>query len=297
MRRGSLVVVVLVIALVGALPSTAAASAPIAVERGNDLFVLDLPGDLRRLTDTQRREHRPAWSPDHHRIAFMLGRRSIAWLDVVSGERHRVIDVAKRFERIDALTWSTDGTQLAYATHTLRGRGPRLCGQAWLVAADGGASTRILANQAMVTGLRFGPDDRWLIASAEWPNGIWVCDDEAPTGVLRFHVDGSHLAQVAETTANDIDLSASGRRVTYRGWLRTCHACGEIWCSAVDGTHAHVIAMPTAKAWGLYEPRFNPSGHRVAMLMSRRGHLSLWIMRADGSRRHLVLHHSGGFDW
>jgi Tol biopolymer transport system component len=55
--------------------------------------------------------------------------------------------------------------------------------------------------------------------------------------------------------------------------------------------------MPRDDAFGLYEPRFDPDGGRVAFLTSRHGHLSVWIMRADGSRRQLVLQHAEALDW
>ena len=58
-----------------------------------------------------------------------------------------------------------------------------------------------------------------------------------------------------------------------------------------------MIAMPRGDAFGLYEPRFDPTAARVAFLTGRHGHLSLWIMRADGSHRHLVLQHADGLDW
>ena len=106
---------------------------------------------------------------------------------------------------------------------------------------------KILGAQAWVTGLAWGPGGSWLLASAEWPNGIRACGPAARTGILRFGSDGSHRAVVADTTASSLDLSADGRRLVYRGWLRTCHACGEIWRSGADGSRAHVIAMPRGR--------------------------------------------------
>jgi len=278
--------------------ATASAVAPIAVAHRGDLFVLDLPHDLGRLTDSPRHERSPEWSPSRRRIAFVAGNHTLAWIDAGSGERHRVLRVSERFEAIDAISWSPDGTRLAFSTHTLRGRGPRLCGQVWSVPASSGAATKVLANQAWVTGLAWEPHDPRLLASSEWPNGIRVCGDDVPTGLLRFRTDGSHLSVVAsDPRPSSLDLSESGRRIVYRGWLHTCHTCGEIWRSAADGTHAHVIAMPGPGMQGLYGPRFGPSGRRAAMVAIRHGHASLWIMRADGSHRHLVLHQADSVDW
>lgn len=293
----SVLVLTVVGVLTGAVAPPASASAPIAVERHGDLFSFLPRVGLTRLTVSIRRERTPSWSPDHRRLAFVGGNRTLVWLDTVTGIRHRVVHVPPRFEGIDAVAWSPDGGRLAFSTTTVSGL-HRLCGQVWVVPAFGRSPpAKILGAQAWVTGLAWGPGGSWLLASAEWPNGIRACGPAARTGILRFGSDGSHRAVVADTTASSLDLSADGRRLVYRGWLRTCHACGEIWRSGADGSRAHVIAMPRGDAFGLYEPRFDPDGGRVVFLTSRHGHLSVWIMRADGSRRHLVLQHAEALDW
>ena len=66
---------------------------------------------------------------------------------------------------------------------------------------------------------------------------------------------------------------------------------------STDGSGAHVIALPPKGHYGLYEPRFSPTGLRVAVLASKGRGTSLWIMRADGSRLHEVLDHVSGLDW
>lgn len=58
-----------------------------------------------------------------------------------------------------------------------------------------------------------------------------------------------------------------------------------------------MIAMPGPGMQGLYGPRFDPAGRRIAVVAIRRGHASLWIMRADGSHRRLVLHRADSVDW
>lgn len=295
--RGPFGVAMIVLVSVVVAASSASAGAPIAVERDGDLFAFRPRAGLTRLTDSFRDEHTPAWSPDHRRLAFVGGNRTLAWLDTVTSIRHRVARIPPRFEGIDALAWSPDGSRVVFSTTTVTGE-HRLCGQVWVAPAFGrGSPEQILGAQAWVTGLAWGPDGSWLLASSEWPNGIRVCGPAARTGVLRFAPDGSRLSVVADTTASALDLSEAGRRIVYRGWLRTCHACGEIWLSGADGSRARVISVPTGDMFGLYVPRFDPAGRRVALLVGRRGHVSLWVMRADGSHRHLVLQHAAGLDW
>jgi Tol biopolymer transport system component len=298
MRRGSVSVVAALALLWPAIVSSpASAAAPIAVERGGDLFMLTLPRRVARLTETARRERMPVWSPDHRRLAFAAGPRALAWLEVETGRPHLVLRIGKDHERIDAIAWSPAGSRIVFSTHTLRGRGPRLCGQVWTVDLSDGSIRRLLAGQAWITGLGWSPDGRRILASAEWPNGIWVCSAAALTGVIRFPAAGGRMRLVADTTASHLDLSADGRRVVYRGWLRTCHACGEIWRSGADGTHRQVIAMPTGSTFGLYQPRFSPEGRRIAVLAVGRGGRTVWVMRPDGSGRRRVLRHATGIDW
>jgi hypothetical protein len=66
---------------------------------------------------------------------------------------------------------------------------------------------------------------------------------------------------------------------------------------STDGRGAHVIALPPKGYYGLYEPRFSPTGRRVALLAAKGRTASLWIMRPDGSRLHMVLPNVSSLDW
>jgi hypothetical protein len=136
-----------------------------------------------------------------------------------------------------------------------------------------------------------------VFASTEWPNGVILWHRHAPLGVISFARNGSGLKTVAKTLASDVDVSSVGGRVAYRGWSRTCHACGEIWRMATDGSGAHVIALPPKGYFGLYEPKFSPNGRRIALLVSTGRRAALWIMRPDGSRLHRVAGHVSSLDW
>jgi len=299
-RTGLIVAVLSVAGLVAsptagvAIDAKAAGPAPVAFARNGDLFTLRLGGGIRRVTDTAALERMPAWAPDHRRLAFVAWERRLLWLDTHAGVRHDIVRVPARFEGIDAVAWSPDGRRLAFSTtRDAGGRFFRLCGQVWLVRPDGGGLVRILGGQEPVTGLGWSPDGRRLFASSEFPNGTEECQKGVRQGVLRFRADGSHLSVVRDTAASQLDVASNGRHIVYRGWLRTCHACGEIWKIRVGGHHAHVIAMPPHRTYGLYQPRFSPSGRRVVVLAggARRG---VWIVRSDGSHLHRVL---GGVDW
>ena len=76
------------------------------------------------MTSSARREGTPAWAPDHRRIAFVGGNRTLVWLDTITGIRHRVTLVPPRFEGIDAGIAglrSPDGRRVVFSTTTLTG--------------------------------------------------------------------------------------------------------------------------------------------------------------------------------
>ena len=81
----SVLVLAVVGVLTGAVAPPASAGAPIAVERHGDLFSFLPRVGLTRLTVSIRRERTPSWSPDHRRLAFVGGNRTLVWLDTVTG--------------------------------------------------------------------------------------------------------------------------------------------------------------------------------------------------------------------
>ena len=292
-----------VLGLVGLmLVATSADASPrpsrIVFERAGDLYALRLGRHPIRLTNTAAREHQPAWSPDRGQVAFAVGRRAVGLVALVSGRRRVIARLPDRFDEIAAIAWSPTGNSVDIgAMNNFRRNGKfRLNGTVWAVQPDGTDLKRIVTGQGLVTGLGFTPDGS-VFASTEWPNGVILWRRHAPLGVISFSPDGSDLHPVLRTLASDLDVSQAGPRVAYRGWSRTCHACGEIWRMSTDGNGAHVIALPPMGHYGLYEPRFSPTGLRVAVLASKGRGTSLWIMRADGSRLHEVRDHVSSLDW
>lgn len=299
--RPARVLVLSLIALVLISPAASAATGRnrIVFERAGDLYALSLGHHSVRLTNTDAREHAPAWSPDQRQVAFAVGRRSIGVLDVARGTRRVIAALPDRFDEIGAVTWSPSGTSIDFsAMNNFRHNGKyRLNGTVWTVRPNGTGLTEIVNGQGLVTGLSFSPDGVSVFASAEWPNGVVLWHRHAPLGVISFRPDGSDLVLVDKTTASDLNVSPVGPRVVYRGWVKTCHACGEIWRMSTTGTGAHVIALPPKGYFGLYEPRFSPTGRRIALLASTGRHTSLWVMRPDGSRLHRVIGHVRSLDW
>ena len=294
--------VLLLVALPLIAPAAAeAASRPnrIVFQRAGDLFTVRPGHPAARLTHTIAYEHGPAWSPARNQVAFAVGRRAVGVLDVASGRRRVIASVPARYDEITAVAWSPSGTSIDFAAiNNFRLNGKyRLNGTVWTVRPNGTGLRQIVHGQGLITGLGFTPDGTQVFESAEWPNGVILWRRHAPLGVISFDANGSNVRAVLKTLASDLDVSPDGRHIVYRGWTRTCHACGEIWRMSTDGTGAHVIALPPKGYYGLYEPRYSPDGRRVALLVSKGRTASLWIMRPDGSRLHPVVPFVSSLDW
>jgi len=289
------------VALFLVAPAALASAHPnrIVFERDGDLYALRLGHRPVRLTTTAAHEHQPAWSPNRDEVAFAVGRRAVGVLDLASGQRRVIASLPDRFDEIAAVTWSPSGTSIDFsAMNNFRRNGKyRLNGTVWTVRPNGSGLQQIVTGQGLITGLGFMPDGTSVFESAEWPNGVTLWHPHAPLGVNAFRPDGSDVHPVLKTLASDLDVSPDGRHIVYRGWSRTCHACGEIWRMSTDGSVAHVIALPPKGTFGLYEPRYSPDGRRIALLVSKGRTASLWIMRPDGSRLHPVVPKVSGLDW
>src|SRR3954470_5257909 len=273
--------------------------ASIVFDRTGDLYAIRLGHGVSQLTSTLAREHAPVWSPHHQRVAFAVGKRAVGVLNVATGRRRVIARLPDRIDGIGALAWSPNGNSIEIgATNTFRRKKLfRLNGTVWAVRTDGSALRLVAGGQGFLTGLAFTPAGKRVFASTEWPNGVILWHRHAPLGVISFAPDGSGVRLVRRTTASDLDMSRDGRHVAYRGWIRTCHACGEISRMSPNGSGAHVIALPPKGYDGLFDPSFSPSARQIAIVATHGRHASLWIMRADGSRLHRVLGHVSGVDW
>ena len=90
-----------------------------------DLYVRDLSGAERRLTEEPGAETRPVWAPDGTRIGYLSGRGDLKLVDVASGE---IRELHEELFGPSRITWSPDGSVIAvsvlerYSTRYREGR-------------------------------------------------------------------------------------------------------------------------------------------------------------------------------
>lgn len=296
-RRSAFVAALLAIAL-GASPAWAAAGARIAFTRGGDLLTVRPDGTrVRVLTVSERQERAPEWSPDRSRVAFVSAERTLRAIDADGSNEVALFSLPRRYDAIGQVAWSPDGDALAFTSeHVTRDDGSfRVCSQVW-VLTDAGAR-RILSGRLAATGLTWSPDGRFLAASFEQASTTLPCRARQDPGMYRFRPDGSRLRDLGARFGTDPDWSPDGRRIVFRDWRRTCHACGQIWVMRADGARQRLLADPPRRYLGYYAPAWSPSGNGIAFLAQRNGRFSLWRMASDGSDLRRVRRHADGVDW
>jgi dipeptidyl aminopeptidase/acylaminoacyl peptidase len=196
------------------------------------------------------------------------------------------------------LTWSTDGTALAFAATTEDGAVPVL----YVASAAGGPARRVARIPGAVSAPRFSPDGARLAvlytSPTESANGPL---DASPrdTGVIDDHNDRQHLVVVDVASGRTRQLTPAGLYVYEFDWspdgraLVASAATGSgnnnwwvarLYAIPADSGQLRELAAPTTQ---IAQPRWSPDGARIAYiggLMSDQGVTGgdVYVVPADG---------------
>jgi eukaryotic-like serine/threonine-protein kinase len=216
----------------------------------------------------------PAISPDGKFIAYVTGGISaqrVVVQDLAGGQR---LDVyTGRYIR--ALTWSPDGSELAFGA----GTSPSSFAAALMIVPRlGGTPRRLVAPSTYVA---WSPIGR-RIASASGVNSISITD-KATGQTTSFRLAGSFAF------FGGLDWDRSGRGIAF------ATAAGDegskLWSIGVDGTGQRLVLEAQST---ITSPRWSAAGDAVYFMKSIQGGTELWKVAIDQDGRaagteHLVL--------
>ena len=257
------------------------------VDDGAEIYVIGENGSgLRKLITNSLAERSPVWSPDHSRIGFLraAGGSSSSWeiwVMKADGSDARRIRGSIASVEPPTVAWSSRGDRFAFTTSRTKQEGgiAVVCTDLWMVGVDGQNASRIMRDQGVILGIDWSPDDKRIVYGAE--GGGMACP--GPSGIFIVNANGSGGVDLGAPQSHSPSWSPDGETVVFSSWRRTCHACGEIWRMAADGSRQRVVfasnqTAPSERDDG--HPRWASDGSRIVFM---RNDNSIWTANADGS--------------
>ena len=223
----------------------------IAVIASNDLWIMNGDGeDEQRLVndedfrtpDTSPLLDSPVWSPDSTRIAFAVNYHDEPWdsnsdkgeIWVINhdatGLQKLVDPEGSPYEEIQQLTWSPDGSKLAYLAYCCSQITRDAFPDLWVSDSDGTNSNR-LVKSVHSSGYSWSPDGTKIVYASGQTNSIWT-----------VNVDGTNHSQLAYINTEFGPVwSPSGERIAV-GVVSRSENRKEIWVFDVNGNNRRKIA-------------------------------------------------------
>lgn len=245
-----------------------------STDEGYDLFTTRPDGTRTRRHTRHGAAWLPTWSPDHKRIAFLAGVRSLWVLDVRTDRSRRVA----RPYAVGGLAWSPSGRHLAWA------RSKRIV----ILDLRSGERRRVSTGGACcIEDLAWSPDGRWLALTR--PTSY------ARSVLLTVPAAGGPARVVTRMAGleRDPDWSPDGRRIVFaqsRG--RWWHQSADVRSVRPDGTglrtELRTGGLDDDAAW-------SPDGRRIALYsdgprpLGAEPRPGLWTVRPGGGDRALVV--------
>jgi Tol biopolymer transport system component len=290
--KGSLIVLVIALAVLGGALPAAAGDRPIngQITFGRldpELGAFSIWAANPDGTHQKRLTHVPSfasdWSPDGHRIAFDFADDTgvhIATMDP-NGRHVRQLTFRPAIQEIPE--WSPDGRRIAFGASPTFPDTPGFHTDVWIMGADG-SHQRQLTRGGFDGEPVFSPDGR-RIAFGRITN-----DPEGEVAIYVVGVDGRHLHQVVPPTVGleHPDWSPDGRWITFNIAPEAPGAA--VMAVHPDGSGLHVIRRSDNR-FELFKPVWSPDGGKflVGCFDVQADIDKLCVMNANGRDLHVVV--------
>jgi Tol biopolymer transport system component len=246
-----------------------------------DIYLADIHGGLRRLTEGPDWDYQPAWSPDGQQIAFVRDYSHVPGRDIYvvhadgSGLTSLTGDAGFYFSPV----WSPDGSRIAF-----RGMvGDLEDDWIWslLVMNADGSERRALTDPLM----------RVYLMRPSWsPDGSRIAftgsahDNEE--GIYIANADGSGVSYLTHGYATS--WSPDGARIAFVFWEADN---GHLAVMNVDGSGFAVLTRVSPST-----PSWSPNGQQIAFADAPDGYARIHVINADGSGLMAVTESGGRWD-
>ncbi|MCY3961561.1 MAG: hypothetical protein OXG34_07840 [bacterium] len=275
----------------------------IAVIADNDLWVVNGDGeDEQRLVndedfrapDTSPFLESPVWSPDSTRIAFAVNYHDEPWdnnsdkgeIWVINhdatGLEKLVGPESSPYEEIRQLTWSPDGSRLAYLAYCCSRLSRDVYPDLWVIDSNG-TNANLLAESVGAIGYSWSPDGTKIVYSRVQTNNIWTVS-----------VDGTSQRELANVGAAFRPVwSPKGDRIAV-GVISSSGNQREIWVFDSNGRNRQKIASSdyefgTPPQRGEVGFSWSFDGNQITYFDVQGGDIVLMVINGDGSNKRPVV--------
>lgn len=255
------------------------------------VFLIDQnESNPRRLTGEARAELAPSWSPDGRALAYysMESETGVVELRVHDFERGKTVSLPGhlRGKGPGAVTWSADGTRMAFLGEDDKGRN-----QVWVVQRDGSKLREVSSKFAPrgAASVSLSPDGRTV---------AWVADLRGQTPIVLTELAGGESRSLTLESLAGYESprwSPDGRQLVFASTRDDpLNARNDIFVMAADGSQLRNLSRHPHED---FDPKWSADGHSVVFASLRSGSAQLYEVRLDsGVTRALSNHGSHDLD-
>jgi TolB protein len=251
-------------------------------EDGSEIWIMNADGTDNRFLG---RGSRPAWSPDGTKIAFTIqagNNTDIYFMNAADGSA--VTRLTTDPARDSGPAWSPDGSMIAFNSNRSGSD------QIWRSNVEAGAWGYNLTQLTQDT-----PHNRVNNFIAWSPNGLWIVfeadrDRDDPEIYLVNAVDGTNQQRLTWTRALDEvpAWSPDSKQIIFSSDMHDEPQSGtyDIYSMNIDGSkQTRLTHTPRSASY----PSMSPDGRYIAYSYSGGDGSQIWIMKADGSDKRMLL--------